>query len=91
MARWMPSSVRRNALRNTPSVTIIEQPEGTAIRLSRHVVRNGLLAVLLGVSLGVLIAFAIEFFAKERRAHPDAFGELQRLRPRLPRRRALGA
>jgi len=43
-------------LRNTPVITVIDQPEGTAVPASRGLVRNILAALFVGGALGVVMA-----------------------------------
>jgi uncharacterized protein involved in exopolysaccharide biosynthesis len=77
-------------VRNTPVITVIDAPKGSAIR-ERHAVRNGLVGLLLGIVLGAMLGLGREHLLREQNAYPAEFAELHRLRaqflPRLGRGR----
>lgn len=65
---------RLEEVRNTPVVTIIDNPEGTA-RHSPSLLLTLILGTLLGAVLGAGLAFAGDYVAKERLENPDAYKE----------------
>ena len=67
---------RIDEVRNTPVVTVVDNPEDGVERDSRHLVRNAALGLFLGGALGVVLAFAQEFLAKDRRRWPHEYAEL---------------
>jgi uncharacterized protein involved in exopolysaccharide biosynthesis len=66
-------------VRETPVVTVIDAPKGSAIR-HRHIVRNGILGLLFGFALGIGLAFGMEYVQQERVRNPEDYSEFARLR-----------
>jgi len=80
-------------VRNTPVITVIDLPEGSAVR-HRHIVRNSILGLLVGLLFGIGLAFAMEYVKEEQLRKPDEYTEFARLRQalwqRIAPRRLLG-
>lgn len=55
-------------VRNTPVITLVERPEGYVDERGRGVVRNSIVAFLVGGMLAIGIAFAGEYLGASRRA-----------------------
>jgi uncharacterized protein involved in exopolysaccharide biosynthesis len=68
---------RIEEVRNTPVITIVDSPEGSA-RPQRGLLRILLISSVLGVSAGVILAFLFENLARQRKANPGAYEELRR-------------
>lgn len=68
---------RIDEVRNTPVITVIEPPIGTATRLGGGLLTNGLLGLFAGLVVGILLAFAIEYFRREAAEDPRAADELR--------------
>ncbi|MBI4421981.1 MAG: hypothetical protein HY560_14245 [Gemmatimonadetes bacterium] len=68
---------RIDAVRDTPLITIIEHPEGSA-RRAGTVWRNGVLALLFGAILALGIVTVSEYLARQRRESPEEYRELER-------------
>ena len=66
-------------VRDTPVLTVIDAPEGSAIR-HRHIVRNGILGLLFGLVLGIGLAFGMEYVQHERVRNPEDYSEFAQLR-----------
>jgi len=66
---------RIEEVRNTPQLTIVTQPEGTAERprLRRSIIVGG----LIGVVLAVLLSLAREWLTRERLRNPDDYATLR--------------
>lgn len=82
---------RISEVRDTPVITIVDAPEGSAVR-ERHMARNGALGLLAGLAVGLLIAFGREHFRLEQELNPADYEEFRRLRQQafravLPRRK----
>jgi len=75
---------RLEAVRNTPMVTVIDRPDGLAVKAKRYVVLKTLLAGLLGFVVAVIGVFTIE--RVRRSQHPDAPGYAEYLTLRGRRR-----
>ncbi len=70
---------RIQEVRNTPVVTIVDRPAGSA----RHSVRlavAGLLSLIVGVLVGVLMAFLRDYGRRQRVVEADTFREFAELR-----------
>jgi len=80
-------------VRGTPVITIIDAPEGSAVR-HRHIVRNSILGLFVGIILGIALAFGMEHVQEEKLRNPDEYLEFARLRravwQRIAPRRLLG-
>lgn len=72
-------SAKIEEVRNTPVVTVLERPEGFVSKKPRRVVQKAVLALLLGVVLGVVVAFVREFGGRKRRSD-GAYQEFSELR-----------
>ncbi len=69
-------------VRDTPVITVVDAPDGSALR-RRHAVRNGLAGLALGFVLGIIVAFGVEYFNQEWQAYPEEYAEFSRLRQRF--------
>lgn len=69
---------RIDEVRNTPVITIVEPPSGTATRRGGGLITNGLLGVFAGLVVGIIFALAREYFQREAAEDPEAAAELQR-------------
>jgi uncharacterized protein involved in exopolysaccharide biosynthesis len=67
-------------VRNTPVVTVIDQPENSARRIPRSLVTAGIIALVFGFFAAALLALALEYFGAQKEANPDDYAEFQRLR-----------
>lgn len=70
---------RIEEVRNTPVITVVESPAGSAIR-RRGLIRNGILGVLVGAVVGLGFVFLREAIAYDRRRNPQEYDEFLRLR-----------
>jgi uncharacterized protein involved in exopolysaccharide biosynthesis len=61
---------RMDALRDTPLLTVIDHPAGTAEPQPRGTISRALLAFLLGLTLAVLAAFVGEYMRRSRETDP---------------------
>jgi uncharacterized protein involved in exopolysaccharide biosynthesis len=79
---------RIEEVRNTPQVTIVTPPEGTADRerLLMSIIRGG----LVGIVLAVLIALLVEWVGRESDRRPDEFMAIRRTRFRYLYARLVG-
>lgn len=78
---------RVEEVRNTPVITILDPPEGSA-RRAEGLLRNGILAALLGLALVIGVVFVREYADRLRAEAPEEFGRLlERGRRILPARR----
>ena len=77
---------RVDAVKDTPVITVIEQPEGSVERSGR-LGANALLAALFGFIVAAGAVFVVEQLAFERRTRPELSAELDRLT--LPWRRTV--
>ena len=71
---------RLDEVRNTPVITVLENPAGT-VRSTGRRKRDGLFGLLLGTILAVGWVAVAEYLARERAARPELFEELGRRRP----------
>lgn len=53
-------------VRNTPVITIVERPDGSALPQSRHTLVEALVAMIVGFAIGVALALAIELWRWNR-------------------------
>ncbi|MGI9042240.1 MAG: Wzz/FepE/Etk N-terminal domain-containing protein [Gemmatimonadales bacterium] len=67
-------------VRDTPVITIVEQPEVPALPDSRGLLMQAVLGLLLGTLLGGILAFGKEFLTKSRQEDPEDFEEFTTLR-----------
>lgn len=73
-------------VRNTPVITIVEAPEGSADLTRRGLRRKVSTAFLVGIFVALMLAFVLEYVARERQTRPGDFEELRRLGSRIFRR-----
>ncbi len=80
---------RIDEVRDTPQLTIIDRPEGSA-RPVGSLVADGAMWLLIGGVLGVLLALVQEFLARQRAQDPAGYAQLRELAARqlTPLRRA---
>ena len=76
---------RVEAVRNTPMVTIIDRPEGLAVKGKRYVALKTILAGLLGFLAAVLAAFTMERVQRSRTLDAPGYAEYLALRGRRGR------
>jgi len=70
-------AARIEEVRNTPQITILTRPEGTADR--PRLLRSILLGALLGGLLAVLAAFGVEWVRRDVARRPEDYAELRGL------------
>jgi len=66
-------------VRNTPLITIIEEPYAPARPDRRRLIMKGLVSLALGLFLGIVAAFIIEFMAASRDRDPQRYAEFRQL------------
>jgi uncharacterized protein involved in exopolysaccharide biosynthesis len=66
-------------VRNTPVITIVEQPYPPAKPDRRRLIMKGLVSLALGLFLGIVAAFAIEFMGASRDRDPELYEEFRQL------------
>jgi len=71
---------RIEEVRDTPVITVFEEPEVPATANSRNVARNAAIGFVLGALLGLALAFAREYFAQARREDEGDYEQFARLR-----------
>jgi uncharacterized protein involved in exopolysaccharide biosynthesis len=67
-------------VRNTPVVTVVEQPEAPVIPDRRRLLLKGLLALLGGGVLGAFLALGRDLFIRSSSSEPDEYTEFVALR-----------
>ncbi|HEU4698103.1 MAG TPA: hypothetical protein VFS40_02920 [Gemmatimonadales bacterium] len=72
---------RLDEVRDTPVITVVEQPERSATRSGTGLLMSGILGTVLGLLLGVAVAFMADLAARQPLADPEAYAEFVRLRP----------
>lgn len=78
---------RIDEVRDTPQLTIIDQPEGSSRRAGSRAA-DAAMWLLIGCVLGVVVAVGYEVQARQRARHPAEYAELrQQLSEWWPRRR----
>ena len=70
---------RINEVRNTPVITIVDQPEGSA-KHTTGLALNGVVGMLFGAVVGFVIGFIRDYGQKQRAAQAPAFEEYLSLR-----------
>jgi uncharacterized protein involved in exopolysaccharide biosynthesis len=70
---------RIDGMRDTPLVTVIDPPAGTAEPQGRGTARRAALAGILGLMFAVLLAFGIELARRSRASQDPRYREFQRL------------
>jgi len=76
-------SARIDEVRDTPAITVIEHPENSVLPVGRGTVRNTLVSFVLGLFLGVLLAFIREVVARNQASDPAENDEFGRLRDEI--------
>jgi uncharacterized protein involved in exopolysaccharide biosynthesis len=80
---------RIEAVRNTPVITIVESPDGSAEQVS-SLVAVVLGAAVVGLVAGVAIAFLIEYWRDRKQTNPEEYAQFQdavtKLKRALPNR-----
>lgn len=66
-------------VRNTPVITVVEEPFPPARPDRRRLIMKGLVSLALGAFLGIVTAFLIEFMATSRERDPERYAEFRRL------------
>jgi uncharacterized protein involved in exopolysaccharide biosynthesis len=66
-------------VRNTPVISVVEDPYQPARADRRRLVTKGLLSLALGTLLGLMLAFGAEFFLVSRVSDPERYEEFRRL------------
>lgn len=66
-------------VRNTPVITIVEAPYPPARPDRRRLIVKGLVSLALGLFLGIVTAFAIDFMAASRDRDPERYDEFRGL------------
>ena len=66
-------------VRNTPVITIVEEPYPPARPDRRRLIMKGLVSLALGLFLSIVAAFAIEFMAASRDRDPERYAEFRQL------------
>lgn len=74
---------RIDEVRNTPVITVIEEPDRPVRPDARGTLTAGLVGFALGGLLGIVAAFAREFFLQSREQDPEAFHQFVALRTKL--------
>lgn len=69
---------RISAVRNTPVITTIEQPENTVRRDRRNLLMKAVLAIMLGLIAGVGYALTADYFRRLKTEAPADYAELRR-------------
>lgn len=78
---------RVDEVRNTPVITVIDQPRHPAKKTAPNVVVNAILGAILGVLIALGIVIGEEVLSSARRRNPDEFARLrQSLSPDASRR-----
>ena len=68
---------RVDEVRNTPVITVIDQPRGPAKKTAPNLAVNGLLGLILGGLIALAIIIGGEFIESARRRDPEAYGRLR--------------
>jgi uncharacterized protein involved in exopolysaccharide biosynthesis len=71
---------RIDEVRNTPVIAVVEEPVPPAEPDPRHVLRNSVLALLVGLTLGIFVALTREVMWTSRGIHPEEFATYVTLR-----------
>jgi uncharacterized protein involved in exopolysaccharide biosynthesis len=74
------AQARIDAVRDNPSVVVLESPDVPPDPEPRGLVKTGLLALMAGLFLGVLLAFVREHIVRTRALHPEEEAEYATLR-----------
>jgi len=79
------AQARIDAVRDNPSVVVLESPEVPPDPERRGLVRTGVVALMAGLFLGVLLAFVREHILRTRELHPEEEAEYATLRAAIAR------
>lgn len=71
---------RMDQARNTPLITVLERPEGSARANSRGTISRGLLGMVLGLLIAAAVAFTSEYLRRTRYTEPEEYRKLETLR-----------
>lgn len=71
---------RIDEVRNTPVITVVEQPEQPVRPDPRGALKNGVLGAVLGALFAVFVAFWREFVSQSRQQDPEAFHQFLTLK-----------
>lgn len=74
------AQARIDAVRDNPSVVVLESPEVPPDPEGRGLIKSGVLALMAGLLLGVLLAFVREHIVRTRELHPEEEAEYATLR-----------
>ncbi|HEX7050657.1 MAG TPA: Wzz/FepE/Etk N-terminal domain-containing protein [Longimicrobiales bacterium] len=66
-------------VRNTPVLTLVDGPEGSIRAARRNMKLAVAMALFLGGTLGIALAFFGEHIDRQRTMHPEVYGELRQL------------
>jgi len=66
-------------VRNTPVITIVEEPYPPARPDRRRLIMKGLVSLALGLFLGIVAAFVVEFMTASRDRDPERYAEFRQL------------
>jgi len=66
-------------VRNTPVITIVEEPYPPARPDRRRLIMKGLVSLALGLFLGIVVAFVVEFMTASRDRDPERYDEFRQL------------
>lgn len=70
---------RISEVRNTPVLTILDAPDGSARRIRMNLVTTLIIAIVLGLLVATVIAFAMDYVRQERRKNPQDYAEFRDL------------
>jgi uncharacterized protein involved in exopolysaccharide biosynthesis len=73
---------RIDEVRTTPVITVVDPATDSAVPLSSPL-KTAMLALTLGLMLALMTIFGLEFLARQRRQHPEAYAELEGWRDTL--------
>lgn len=72
-------TARIEEVRNTPVITVVDGPEGSARFRGRGLILRGVLGAILGVSLATGLVLISDGLARQRQANPQLFSEFETL------------
>ncbi len=73
---------RIDEVRDTPVITLVERPDVPVYPDSKHILINGLLAIIAGIMLGVFLAFGNDFIRKGKERDINEFEQFVILKKR---------
>jgi uncharacterized protein involved in exopolysaccharide biosynthesis len=71
---------RIDAVRDTPVITVLGSPEGSAAPVRRYLIVRGVVGILLGFGLGAMIAITLYYMRRIRAANGSEYEEFLALR-----------